>query len=65
MKPTNSHWGNYRRLWSWLKAQERNQIQLSFSQIEDILGFPLPPSSREAPSSLALLRGQRCRARDP
>ncbi len=41
-----SHTGKYRELWRWLSAQTAEEVSLAFTQIEQILGFPLPPSSR-------------------
>ena len=43
----DSHWGKYRPLWAWLRAQERDAVRTTFSEIEEILGFALPPSSRK------------------
>ena len=42
------HTGKYRRLWEYLRAQRTDRVTLTFTEIEDdVLGFPLPPSSRE------------------
>jgi hypothetical protein len=41
-----THDGKYRQLWAWLRAQDRDEIQLDFAETEQILGFPLPPSAR-------------------
>ena len=42
------HHGKYRRLWEYLRDAQSNRLELSFEEIEsDILGFPLPPSSRK------------------
>lgn len=41
-----SHTGKYRELWRWLKGQSGDRVELSFTQVEQILGFPLPPSCR-------------------
>lgn len=38
--------GKYRTLWQWLRSQEPHDIKLTFADIEDILGIPLPPSAR-------------------
>lgn len=40
------HAGKYRPLWSWLRLQETSPVTVTFREIETILGFPLPPSSR-------------------
>lgn len=36
----------YAALSAWLVGEERQTIEVSFREIEEILGFPLPPSSR-------------------
>jgi len=41
------HTGKYRPLWSWLVERNADEVTLSFSDVERILGFQLPPSSRE------------------
>jgi hypothetical protein len=41
-----SHTGKYRALWRWLKDQDRDEIRLSFADVEQILAMPLPPSAR-------------------
>jgi len=41
-----SHEGKYRELWQWLRQQEDDRIDVTFDQVEAILGLPLPPSSR-------------------
>jgi hypothetical protein len=38
--------GKYEPLKSFLESQRGNAIQVSFGQIENVLGFPLPQSSR-------------------
>lgn len=40
------HHGKYRPLWKWLQEQEADRVETTFEQIEQLLGFPLPPSSR-------------------
>ena len=40
------HTGKYRALWAWLNNQTQDEIPLSFSQVEEIIGMPLPPSAR-------------------
>lgn len=40
------HSGKYRPLWLWLRKQDGPAITISFADIEAVLGFPLPPSSR-------------------
>lgn len=40
------HHGKYRPLWSWLSAQDREEVTMTFDEIETVLGFGLPPSSR-------------------
>jgi hypothetical protein len=36
----------YAALSAWLVGEERQTIEASFRDIEEVLGFPLPPSSR-------------------
>lgn len=43
--PTEHH-GKYRSLWEWLREQREPIVTSTFGDIERILGFPLPPSSR-------------------
>ena len=43
--PTEHH-GKYRSLWEWLREQREPSVTSTFGDIERILGFPLPPSSR-------------------
>lgn len=40
------HAGKYRALWRWLQDQSTDEISMSFSDVEDILGMRLPPSAR-------------------
>lgn len=40
------HLGKYRALWEHLRKQDRDVVPMSFMQIETVLGFPLPASSR-------------------
>lgn len=44
------HTGKYRKLWRWLCDQDRDVIPMTFTQIEEILGMRLPPSSRKHPA---------------
>jgi len=39
--------GKYELLCKWLAYKEEDCITLSFKQLEEILGFRLPPSSRK------------------
>lgn len=41
-----SHAGKYRALREWLTQQETSEINLSFNEVEEILGIPLPTSAR-------------------
>jgi hypothetical protein len=43
-RPT--HHGKYLNLFDWLRKQPGPSVTVSFTQVEEILGFPLPPSSR-------------------
>lgn len=40
------HHGKYRPLWEWLREQRADRVASTFREIERILGFPLPASSR-------------------
>lgn len=44
MKP--AHTGKYRALWAMLHARTDDRASMTFAEIEDALGFNLPPSSR-------------------
>jgi hypothetical protein len=41
-----SHMGKYRKLWAWLRAQDADEIPLTFEEVEEVLGISLPPSAR-------------------
>lgn len=41
------HSGKYRPLWAHLVDSEEHHLKMSFAEIEQILGFPLPASSRK------------------
>lgn len=45
-----SHTGKYRQLWQWLQDQGRDEIRLTFADIEEVLGMPLPQSARRHPT---------------
>jgi hypothetical protein len=45
-----SHSGKYRQLWRWLQDQGRDEISLTFADIEQVLGMPLPHSARRHPT---------------
>jgi hypothetical protein len=40
------HAGKYGTLWAWLVAHEDDEIAVNFRTIEEVIGMPLPPSSR-------------------
>ena len=44
------HSGKYQALSGWLAGQDLDTVRVSFAEIEEILGFPLPPSSRRHPA---------------
>lgn len=46
MPAVQEHWGKYRPLWEWLRRQESKPVTLTFGDVEEILGFPLPASCR-------------------
>jgi hypothetical protein len=41
------HHGKYRLLWQHLKESNEESLQMTFGDIERVLRFPLPPSSRK------------------
>lgn len=41
-----SHQGKYRQLAAWLSNQEVDVVRASFGEVEEVIGLPLPPSSR-------------------
>jgi hypothetical protein len=45
-----SYTGKYRRLWRWLQNQGRDEISLTFADVEHVLGMPLPQSARRHPT---------------
>lgn len=46
----NGHVGKYRGLWAWLRDQPVDRLPMTFAEIEEIVGMPLPPSSRRHPA---------------
>jgi hypothetical protein len=46
MSARTSHNGKYRPLWDFLRESEESSHEMSFDEVERVLGFPLPPSSR-------------------
>lgn len=40
------HVGKYRDLWQWLVGRSEAELSLSFDEIEEVIGMPLPPSCR-------------------
>jgi hypothetical protein len=42
----SEHAGKYRPLWSWLREREEPTVTTTFPEIEGVLGFGLPSSSR-------------------
>jgi hypothetical protein len=42
-----THAGKYVPLYRWLRAQDAATLTLTFGQVEDVLGFPLPASCRQ------------------
>jgi hypothetical protein len=41
-----SHAGKYSRLHRWLRTQELTTMAVTFAEVEEVLGFPLPNSCR-------------------
>lgn len=44
------HVGKYRSLWQWLAAQTADELSLTFGEIEEVIGMPLPTSCRRHPA---------------
>jgi hypothetical protein len=44
-----AHTGKYRALAWWLASQTTSRVEATFAEIEEILGFALPPSARQRP----------------
>jgi hypothetical protein len=44
------HVGKFRVLWAWLRDQPGDQLPMMFSDIEEIIGMPLPSSCRKHPA---------------
>ena len=40
----SGHAGKYRALWEWLRTQPDDSVEMTFSEVEDVLGFRLPSS---------------------
>jgi hypothetical protein len=57
--PSNAvrHVGKFRALWAWLHDQAVDELPLSFGEIEDIIGAPLPPSCRKHPAHWSSYEG--------
>ena len=47
MQSNKQHEGKYRPLWEHLVNSKETRLQMSFEDVERVLGFPLPPSSRD------------------
>ena len=41
------HKGKYAPLAMWLMSDSRDRIEATFEELEEVLGFPLPPSARK------------------
>ena len=47
---TIEHHGKYRPLWQFLKNSDEQALPMTFGDVERVLGFPLPNSSRKHPA---------------
>lgn len=45
-RAADTHAGKYAPLYRWLRAQNAATMTVTFRQVEEVLGFPLPASSR-------------------
>lgn len=43
---SRDHAGKYHSLWRWLNAQPPDRLEVTFEEIEEVIGMRLPPSSR-------------------
>lgn len=43
----DTHSGKYAPLYRWLRRQDTNSVTMTFSEVEEVLGFPLPNSCRQ------------------
>lgn len=48
VRTETSHAGKYADLWRWLRERpaEQREVRATFAEVEQVLGFPLPASSR-------------------
>jgi hypothetical protein len=44
---TMQHAGKYRELWQWLLDQTQDSVSATFTDVEQIIGMPLPQSARD------------------
>ena len=51
------HVGKFRALWAWLRDQPGDQLPMIFSDIEEIIGMPLPASCRKHPAHWSSYEG--------
>ncbi|WP_420850544.1 DUF7662 domain-containing protein [Planosporangium mesophilum] len=48
--PAGRHVGKFQALWDWLRDQASDRVAVTFSEIEEVIGMPLPPSCRKHPA---------------
>jgi hypothetical protein len=46
-RAASTHAGKYAPLYRWLRTQDAATLTLTFGELEEVLGFPLPASSRQ------------------
>jgi hypothetical protein len=51
------HAGKYRALWAWLRDQPGERLPVRFTEIEEVIGMPLPPSCRKHPAHWSSYEG--------
>jgi hypothetical protein len=47
---TALHTGKYSPVAAWLVSEDRDLIEVTFEEVEEVLGFPLPASARKHPA---------------
>ncbi|MCC5953697.1 MAG: hypothetical protein JJU45_16515 [Acidimicrobiia bacterium] len=43
---SRDHGGKYQPLWSWLRSHHEQSVTVTFAELEEAIGMPLPPSCR-------------------
>ena len=51
------HHGKFRALWAWLRDQPGTELPVTFDEIEEVIGTPLPRSCRKHPAHWSSYEG--------